>query len=154
MTSEVAAPRRQSVLNQKRRKPRRQSGVAVAFENKESVVQRSRLERTDSDKVIRRKSMERKMSVRTSIKLPQDFLDGLKGLDDSLTRMSLTGSVRGISDHQRRLSAITDAGEEPADDNNNHGASFTQGQIADMSKQALEMSDSDSEQEVDLEEPL
>lgn len=154
MTSEVAAPRRQSVLAQKRRKPRRQSGVAVASESRESVVQKTRVQRTDSDKVIRRKSMERKMSVRNSIKLPQDFLDGLKGLDDSVTRMSLTGSVRGLSEHARRLSAITDAGEEGPEGNADHtesGPGFTESQ-----SQLGEMSGSDSEESVvmDLEEPL
>jgi hypothetical protein len=115
---------------EKRRKPRRQSGHAVAFESKEAVVQRSRMERTDSDKVIRR----------NSIRLSQDFLLGLKGLDDSFTRNSMTMS-RGslLHDSKERLSIETPT----------HTA-FTDQQIAEMSKQALEFSDSDTEDEAEL----
>lgn len=145
MTSHVAS-RRQTVpvQQEKRRKPRRQSGHAVAFESKEAVVQRSRLERTDSDKVIRRNSMERKMSVRNSIRLPQDFLDGLKGLDDSYTRMSTS-----------RGNVLHDSKEEVSGENPAH-RSFTDQQIMEMSKQALEFSDSDteSEAELDLDDPI
>ncbi|CAB9529354.1 expressed unknown protein [Seminavis robusta] len=142
MTSQVAT-RRQTVpiKQEKRRKPRRQSGHAVAFENKETVVQRSRLERTDSDKVIRRNSMERKMSVRNSMKLPQDFLKGLTGLDDSLNRMSMSGSCRGLNDSK---------GEVTSENANTHGPSFSKKQLEEMSKQALQFSDSDTEDEVEL----
>ena len=144
MTSQVAS-RRQTIPDQqeKRRKPRRQSGHAVAFESKEAVVQRSRLERTDSDKVIRRNSMERKMSVRNSIRLPQDFLKGLKGLDDSLNRLSMsrTSITRGAG--------LDDSKEEISAETPTHRA-FTDEQIAEMSRHALEFSDSDTENEAEL----
>jgi hypothetical protein len=148
---EVATRRQTVPLNEKRRKPRRQSGMAVQFANKESVVQRSRLERTDSDKVIRRKSMERKMSNRNSLKLPQDFLDGLKRMDESLRRRSLAGSVRGLRPHE-----LEQLGMEDISENSANGGTYTEEQIREMSKQALEMSDSDSEGsvELDLEVPL
>ena len=124
----------------------------MEFENKETVVQRTRVERTDSDKVIRRNSMERKMSVRNSIKLPQDFLNGLKGLDTSLTRMSLAGSVRGLSDSQTSFQGSL--GSNPDTNPSAHGPTFTPEEIEQMSKQALEFSDSDSEVSMDMEEPI
>lgn len=134
--------------HKKRRKPRRQSGQAVAFENKESVVQKSRLERTDSDKVIRRNSMERKLSVRNSIKLPEDFLKGMKGLDDSFTRMSLSASVRGLGGYP------DSARPDPNDSYSSHGPEFTEEQLHEMSRQALALSDSESEVTVDLDDPI
>jgi hypothetical protein len=154
MTSQVAS-RRQTVpvQQEKRRKPRRQSGHAVAFESKEAVVERSRLERTDSDKVIRRNSMERKMSLRNSIRLPQDFLNGIKGLDDSFTSMSMAQVMRRGS----ALHFLHDSSKESLSDENptSHRA-FTDQQITEMSKQALEFSDSDTEDEaeLDLDDPI
>jgi len=158
-----AANRRQTIpIQQKRRKPRRQSGAAVATENKETIVHKARLERTDSDKVIRRNSMERKMSVRNSIRLPEDFLKGLKGLDDSVTRMSLSQSIRGIS--ARNLlhgGGATGGGSTEGDhssrrgSDSEHGPVFTEQEIAKMSQEALEFSDSDAEEaSLGLDEPI
>lgn len=169
MTEVASGSRRQTMpMNQKRRKPRRQSGAAVLHENKGSVVQRSRLERTDSDKVIRRNSMARKMSLHNNaIKLPQDFLQGLKTLDEEISRMSLTGSVRGSirgslrgSMNAQVQAAQTEAEKAENNPDSPHGKVFTDAQLAEMSKEALTMSDSDGSDDDDesvvleLEDPL
>ena len=142
MTSKVSAQRRQTfpATSEKRRKPRRQSGEAVALENKESVVQKSRMERTDSDKVIRRNSMERKLSVRNSLRLPVEFLQGLKGLDDSLTR---SPSVRGLGG-----GSLHDSQTSHTSASSLHGPEFTEEQLLEMSKQALQFSEDDDDASV------
>jgi len=178
-TSTTSSQRRATVpmATPKRSKPRRQSGAAVEGESRESIVEKTRLERSDSDRVIRRNSMERKMSVRNSLHLPKDFLQGLKGLDASLTRMSLAGSVRGLglTNSQRELLRTsfirpTDGqghSKDNHEDSNNsstsftqyssnhlHGPAFTEEQLAEMSNQALMLSDNEdsgSELEVPME---
>lgn len=146
--------RRQTLpVAQKRRKPRRQSGLAVAFENRESVVQKARVERTDSDKVIRRNSMARKLSVRNSMTLPADFLEGLKGLDESLTRMSLVAAATTRGGKRPSLAeALAKASGSAEDDKNTHasatthGPEFSEAQLRNMSEQALQISDDDEEE--------
>lgn len=172
MASKVMAQRRESTASstgggEKRRKPRRQSGQAVAHESKETIVLKSRLQRTDSDKVIRRKSMERN-SIRV------EFLQGLKGLGDgdgnnSLTRMSLASAVRGSvgrgynnnssfnSNNESRgellatmanLNASHNTSGSSSSSLQQHGPEFTEQQMMDMSNQALlqlQLSDSESE---------
>lgn len=135
---------RSSIVNEngKRRKPRRQSGAAVAFEDKGKVAQLTRLERSDSDKVIRRNSMERKMSVRNSIRLPEDFLKGLKGLDDSLFGNDSGGGMDNSSGRN-----------EMNDSQKSQHREFTEVEIVEMSNAAL-LSDSGSELSVGLDEDI
>lgn len=153
--SVLLTQRRQTLpVAQKRRKPRRQSGLAVAFENRESVVQKARFERTDSDKVIRRNSMARKLSVRNSMTLPADFLEGLKGLDESLTRMSLVAAATTRGGKRPSLAeALAKASGSAEDTSNNthacaptHGPEFSEAQLRSMSEQALQISDDDDEE--------
>ena len=150
--------RRQTLpVVQKRRKPRRQSGQAVAFENRESVVQKARVERTDSDKVIRRNSMARKLSVRNSMKLPADFLESLKGLDSSLTRMSLVAATARGGHRPSLAEALANASGSAEDDTHInssntsatslHGPEFSEAQLQQMSEQALQSSDDEESEE-------
>ena len=142
----------------KRRKPRRQSGLAVAFENRESVVQKSRLERTDSDKVIRRNSMARKLSLHNTSMMeglmPEEYLNQLKDLDASLTRMSLVAVARRNSTAAATAATTTTTTTTtPGNSSRNrptlavsslvHGPEFTETQLQDMSEQALLYEDSE-----------
>ena len=136
----------------KRRKPRRQSGAAVAYNSKDVVVQSTRLERSDSDRVIRRASMERKMSQRHSVRLPEDFLKSLSGLDDSFLNdsaqsmdNSTSTSRHGMDESSRRRR------DEPHPPMHSE---IIEAEILKKSKEALELSDSESEISADLDEDI
>jgi hypothetical protein len=93
--------------------------------------------------------MERKMSQRNSIRLPEDFLKGLGGLDDSflngndsVNSMDNSSARRGMDDSSRRSQ------QQPSH------REFSEAEISEMSKAALQLSDSESELSVDLDEEI